>query len=123
MPVYAGKTGLVKVASATVAGISNWTLNYKSGTEETTDFESSGAEEHLSTVTGWSGSFEGKKKGAPLAIGGVAVALELQETSTSTQKWTGNAIITDIEAVTNVKGVVTYKYSFVGTGALVVPTT
>lgn len=123
MSAYSGKTGLVKVASATVSGISNWTLNYKSGTEETTDFESGGAEEHLSTTTGWSGTFEGKKKGAPLVIGGAAVALELLETATASQKWTGNAIITDIEAVTNVKGLVTYKYSFIGTGALTVPTT
>lgn len=121
MPAFAGKTGLLKVASATVSGISNWTLNYKSGTEEVTDFESSGAEEHLSTTTGWSGSFEGKKKGAPLAIGGAAVALELLETATASQKWTGNAIITDIEAVTNAKGLVTYKYTFIGTGALTPP--
>ncbi len=123
MPAYAGKAGLVKVGGATVSGIENWSLSYKSGTEEATDFESAGVEEHLSTITGWSGSFEGRKKGAPLAIGGAAVALELLETATASQKWTGNAIVTDIEAVTNVKGLVTYKYSFIGTGTLTVPTT
>lgn len=121
MPAYAGKAGLVKVGGATVSGIENWSLSYKSGTEEATDFESAGVEEHLSTITGWSGSFEGRKKGAPLTIGGAAVAIELQETATSTQKWTGSVIITDVEATTNVKGLVTYKYSFIGTGALTLP--
>lgn len=104
-------------ALKSVPGARQWTLTYRSGTEETTDFDSSGAEEHLSTVTGWSGSFEGSKKDVPLSIG-TQVWLSLAESATAGQAWNGQAIITDVEATTDVKGLVGYKYSFLGVGEL-----
>ena len=121
MAKLAGKTGEVTVAGATVAGIDTWSIDYTANTEETTDFADAGVEAHIPTTTGWSGSFDGKKDGAPVAIG-AEIALVLKESQTSTQKWVGQAIITGLSAGTSAKGLATYKYSFIGTGALTVPT-
>lgn len=121
MPAIAGKAGEVTVAGASVGGIDNWSVDYKAGTEEVTDFSHVGVEAHIPTTTGWSGSFEGKKIGVPIAIGS-EIALVLKETQTATQKWTGQAIITGIAASVSAKGIALYKYTFQGTGALTVPT-
>jgi hypothetical protein len=90
MAKLAGKAGEITVAGASVTGIDTWSIDYTANTEETTDFSSSGVESHIPTTTGWSGSFDGKKDGAPLAIG-AEIALVLKESPTSTQKWLGLA--------------------------------
>lgn len=121
MAKLAGKAGEVTVAGGSVTGIDAWTIDYKANTEETTDFSVSGVEAHIPTTTGWNGTFEGKKDGAPQAIGS-EIALVLKESQTSTQKWTGQAILTGVSASTNAKGIALYKYTFLGTAALTVPT-
>ena len=121
MAKIAGKAGEITVAGGSVAGIDAWTLDYKANTEETTDFSVAGLEAHIPTTTGWNGTFEGKKDGAPQAIGS-EIALVLKESQTSTQKWLGQAIVTGVSATTTAKGLVLYKYTFQGTGALTVPT-
>lgn len=104
-------------ALKSVPGTGAWTLTYKSGTEETTDFDSLGIEEHISTILGWSGTFEGLKKDVPLSIGQQAW-LSLSESTTAGQAWNGQAVITDVEPSVDTKGIVGYKYSFIGTGEL-----
>jgi len=121
MAKIAGKAGEVTVAGSSVTGINTWSIDYNAATEDVTDFSDSGVDAHIPTTTGWTGSFEGFKDGAPLAIG-TEIALVLKESQTTTQKWTGQAILTNVGANTSAKGVVTYKYSFIGTGVLTIPT-
>ena len=88
---------------------------------ETTDFADDGVKTFLPGLSGWAGSFEGLKDGAPLAIGAL-VTLTLKETQTGTQKWTGSAYITAVHPSVSAEGLVEYSYDFQGTGALTVPT-
>jgi len=123
MARLAGYGGNVKygVGATTATGIKSWTIDYTTDTYEGTGFDSSGAKVFTAGLSGWSGSFEGFKDGAPIAIGS-AVALELEESSTAGQEWTGTGIITGVSASAPVDGLVTYSYTFQGTGALVVAT-
>ena len=121
MAKLAGKAGDVTVAGASVGGIDGWEVTYTTNTEETTDFAAVGIETHIPTTSGWKGTFSGKKDGAPLTIG-TEIALVLKESQTGTQKWTGQAIVTELGASTGAKGIAMYKYNFQGTGALTIPT-
>jgi len=121
MARLAGTGGNVKYGAGptTVAGIKSWTLDYVYNTAEGTGFDSSGHKEFKPTLDEWSGSFEGSKDGAPISIG-TEVALELEESATAGQEWTGQAIITAVHSSVTVEGLVTYSYDFQGTGALTV---
>lgn len=119
MAHYSGKAGQVD-AAADVTGVKSWTLDYTAETLETTDFADAGVKSYIIGPTGWAGSFEGLKDGAPLALAGASVAIALKETQTATQKWTGSAFITGIHVNTSNDGIVTYGYDFQGTGALTV---
>ena len=105
----------------TVAGIKSWTVDLIYDTGETTSFDDVGVKAHLPTVSGWSGTFEGYKTGAPLTIAS-EVALALKETQTTGQIWTGQAIITGLHGATAHEGIATYAYDFQGTGDLTIPT-
>lgn len=109
-------------AVAEVDGIKSWTVNYKQSVGNSTDFQSDGVTEYTPTITDWSGSFSGDKDGAPLAMGS-AVYAAFGESKTSTQNWVGQIIITGVTPKTAYDGLVTYDYTFVGTGHLEVPTT
>ena len=121
MARLAGKGGEVTQGGSTIAGIREWSIDYKMGTAETTGFDSSNVKTFLPTISEWSGSFSGHKDGAPVAIG-TEVALQLKESQTSTQKWTGQAILTGISGAASVDGLVEYSYTFQGTAALTPPT-
>lgn len=122
MARLSGKAGEVTVAAGTVTGIKGWSLDYTVEAIESTAFDSSGVRAYVPGKSGWSGSFEGFKDGAPLAIG-TEIALVLKESQTATQKFNGQAIITGLRGGTSIDGLVTYSYDFQGTGALTVPTT
>ena len=109
------------VAANEVVGIRDWTLDDTASVQDTTAY--SDGQNKVFTVTSmqWSGSFSGFKDGAPLGKGTV-VAVELQESSTSTQMWRGAAIITNRQAGSSVDGVSTYAYDFQGIHALETPT-
>ncbi len=100
-----------------VDGMNSWALDYKCNTEDVTDFANAGVEAHIPTISGWSGGFEGFKDGVPLGFGS-EVYLTLAESATSGQCWIGNAVITGINPNTPTKGVVTYKYTYIGTSDL-----
>jgi len=116
--VYTTTTG---TAVAEVSGIKSWTLDYVMDALETTDFGDSGKRTYIPGLSGWSGSFEGYKDGAPKTIGTEAL-IEFRESTNSTQKWTGAAIITGIHPSVSVDGIVAVSYDFQGTGSLTVPT-
>ncbi|KKN03673.1 hypothetical protein LCGC14_1105360 [marine sediment metagenome] len=109
-------------AAAQVVGIREWSLDVAAGVEDTSAFSDGRDKVFTVTQKEWSGSFNGFKDGAPLAIGTV-VALELQESATNTQMWRGSAIITNLRPASSVDGVVTYAYDFQGIHALEWPTT
>jgi len=121
MSHYSGSAGQVDAASE-VTGIKSWTLDYTVDVLETTDFDDAGVKSYVVGCSGWSGTFEGLKDGVPLGLAGTAVNIALKETQTSTQKWTGSAFITGVSANTSNDGVVTYSYTYQGTGALTIPT-
>jgi len=118
MSHVAGKNGYVDTGSA-VSGIKSWTLDYNSDALETTDFADAGVKSYIIGGSGWSGTFEGFKDGAPQTLAGSSVTLKLYEDAT--YFWTGTAFITGISATTAHDGIVSYSYTYQGTGALTPP--
>ncbi len=104
-------------AAKKIAGIKSWTLDYTSDALETSDFAGAGVRSYVIGPSGWAGSFEGYKDGAPLSIGTIW-GVELAESATATQTWAGNIVITNIAAGAEFDGVVSYTYSFIGTNEL-----
>lgn len=121
MSRLAGYGGNVKhgAGPTTATGIKSWTLDYTFEALEGTAFDSSAKRVYTPGLSGWSGSFEGFKNGAPITIG-TEVALELEESSSANQEYTGQAIITGFHGATMVDGLVTYGYDFQGTATLTV---
>lgn len=111
----------IMAAKATV-GIKSWTLDQVYDVHESTAFDSSGVKAYIPGSYGWSGTFEGFKTGAPLTIGSL-LAIELGESSTSTQMWRGVGVITGLHPSTSIDGLVSYSYDFQGSDGLVIPTT
>ncbi|MCK5617731.1 hypothetical protein KAR91_88520 [Candidatus Pacearchaeota archaeon] len=112
-----GKGGDVDTGSS-VTGMNAWTLSRDAAADETTDFSSGGLKEFIAGLTEWSGTFSGFKDGAPIAPG-TTVTLSLEEVADSgTELYTGSAIITNHSPAVEVAGVITYAYTFQGTGAL-----
>jgi len=106
-----------------IGGIRSWTLDYSVDMLETTDFADGAATNsprtYIPAHSTWSGTFEGYKDGAPLALGfSSTVHLSLQESATSGQGWVGMAFITGIHPSVNIDGVISYTYDFQGTGEL-----
>jgi len=121
MAQISGKMGSVLVAGATVAGIKSWTVDYVVDAIETTDFADAGVKAYIAGLSGWSGSFEGYKDGAPTAIG-AEIALILKESTDATQQYTGQAILTGCHGTVSIDGVVGEAYDFQGTTGLTIPT-
>jgi len=115
MAHVAGKAGQVSNGSE-ITGIRNWSIDYTIDALETTDFADAGIKTYVMGCSGWSGSFEGLKDGAPEAIG-ASVTLTLYEVAAGTN-WTGTGFLTGFHANVAHDGVITYAYDFVGTGAL-----
>lgn len=107
-------------AIAEVDGVKSWTIDYTADTLETTDFGSAGVKEYIIAGSGWSGTFEGLKDGVPLGIGAQFI-LALGESQTPGQHWIGDAFITGVSANVSHDGIVTYNYTFQGSGALETP--
>ncbi|MAH44712.1 hypothetical protein CMI37_02735 [Candidatus Pacearchaeota archaeon] len=108
-------------AAAEIVGIREWALDVAVGVQDTSSFSDGQNKVFSVTQKEWGGSFSGFKDGAPLGIGTV-VALELQESSTSTQMWRGSGIITAVHTSVAVDGIVNYAYDFQGTHELEWPT-
>lgn len=120
MARLSGKAGEVK-AAASVTGIKQWSLDQHVDALDGTGFDSSGVRAFIPGCSDWKGRFSGPKNGAPLTIG-AEIAMELLESQTATQKFTGQGILTDLSVEVSHDGLVMYSYSFQGTGALVIAT-
>lgn len=116
-----GTAGKVTVAASEVVGIKSWKLDHTFDTLDGTGFDSSGHRTFLPGLDTWAGSFEGFKDGAPLTIG-TAIALELLQSATANQKYTGSAIISGAHPSVSVDGLNLISYDFQGTGALTIAT-
>ena len=116
----AGKAGEVK-APGGITGIKSWTLTYEVDALDVTSFEDAGVSAFIPGISRWSGSFEGFKTGVPIAGLHTEVALQLLESQTANQVWLGQAILTNVSPSTDHNGIVSYAYTFQGTGALTVP--
>lgn len=127
MAHLAGKAGAVFTGTAgdgdeaEVGDCKSWSLDYTVDALETTDFEDAGVRSYIPGCSGWSGSFEQVKDGAPTTIGSL-VKIQLKESDTATQKWEGDAILTGVHPSVSFDGVVTYTYDFQGSGTLTVAT-
>ena len=122
MARVAGYGGECYVAAAQVAGIREWSIDDVVAALESGGFDTGQDKAFIAGQNEWSGSFNGFKDGAPLAKGAI-VAVSLREIDgTATTYWTGNIIITGRSAGAVVDGIITYNYTFQGTGALTPPT-
>jgi len=120
--VYSTTTGGTATGVAIVAGMKSWTIDYTNDALDSTDFADVGVKAYIAGLSGWSGSFEGYKDGAPGLTPGTSYILHLRESaSTNTQLYTGTAIITGLHGSASIDGVVTQSYDFQGTGALTPP--
>jgi hypothetical protein len=109
-------------AAKNIAGINTWTLDYTSDALETTDFADAGVKSYVIGGSGWTGTFAGYKDGVPLSIG-EQYGIELAESATTTQMWLGTIFITGVNPTVGHDGVVSYSYTFQGTGDLTVAST
>lgn len=111
------------LAPGIIAGIREWSIDYAAAALDTSGYDGGQDKTFIAGMREWSGSFNGLKDGAPLAIGTI-LAAEFQESGVGTQKWTGNIYITNIGAASSVDGLVVYNYTFQGTGVFAsLPTT
>lgn len=109
-------------AAKIIAGIKSWTLDLEYDVLDSTAFDSVGVKAFLPSLSGWSGTFEGYKDGAPLTIGSV-VHLDLAESATATQAFRGSAVILGLHPVGSHEGLILYSYDFRGIHGLEIPTT
>jgi len=117
----AGKGGNVNI-SGDITGVRSWTLDYTVDMLDTTDFidgaATNAARTFLPGLSGWSGSFEVVKGGAPSALGTSSTPVTLKLEEDGTYFWQGSAFLTGIHATTSADGLVMYTYDFQGTGEL-----
>lgn len=109
-------------AARNIAGIGSWSLDYVTDAIDVTDFGDAGVRAYVAGPSGWSGTFEGFKDGAPLTIGS-QYGIELAESATVTQAWLGNAILTGVHPTVAFDGIVSYSYDFQGVGVLTIAST
>ena len=121
MVKLAGKSGAVSYDTGTeILGIKSWSIDYTTDALETTDFVSDGVRSYIAGCSGWSGSFEGYKDGAPPAITGSIYNASFLEADTAGYVWTGSVLFTGIHPSVSFDGVVSYTWDFQGTGALTI---
>tara|TARA_Y100000310_G_scaffold246223_1_gene251396 strand:+ start:3262 stop:3627 length:366 start_codon:yes stop_codon:yes gene_type:complete len=108
------------LAPGIIAGVREWSIDYAAAALDSSGFDGGQPKTFIIGQSEWSGSFDGFKDGAPLAIGTV-LAAQFQESGVASQRWTGNILITNIRPATAVDGIVAYSYDFQGTATLTVP--
>ena len=115
----AGTAGEV-MAPGDITGIKSWTMTYEIDALDVTSFVHAGVGAFIPGVSRWSGSFEGFKTGVPIAGLHTEIFLHLLESHTGGQLWEGQAILTSVTPSTDHDGIVSYAYTFQGTGPLTV---
>ena len=118
--VYSTTAGGTATGVVIVAGMKSWNVDYTSDALDSTDFaDGATGRTYIAGLSGWSGSFEGFKDGAAGLTPGTSYILHLRESaSTTTQLYTGTALITGLHESASVDGIVGLSYDFQGSGAL-----
>ena len=109
------------IGTVAQTGIREWTLDYTVTVLDGRGFDSAGLPHPVVGAKNWGGSFAGPKDGAPISVFS-AISLNLKESTTTGQNWTGSAIVTEVHPSANFDGLVEYGYTFVGSGTLTVAT-
>ena len=97
-------------------GINNWTLHYEVAALDVRDFADAGQPSRIVGIKDWNGTAKGFKDGAPAALG--LYKVQLKESDTANQLWSGDAIIQSIDVDVSVDGAVTYSYNIIAAGTL-----
>ena len=125
-----GYSGSCTVGGTAVAEAKAWSLDVSQETVDTTNFGSSGWKESTPTLKSWSGSITvifdgGADSGQANLIAGVTsggtVALVLSTSaggSGTSEKFSGDAVVTSMPVTNDVNGIIEVSFSFEGTGAL-----
>ena len=123
MAIFVGYGGAVKVGTATVAEIGEWSLDIGLDTQETASFGDQW-KEFVGTLKEWSGSCSGRwdmtdttgqKAMQDALLGGTTVTLKLY--LDATKNYSGTALITKVSPKASVDGVMEVTFDFQGTGA------
>jgi len=124
--IESGIGGSVLYGAQPIASLGKWTISMKGGLTKTTPFGASGSwEVNTGTIKSWSATAEGWLDDADI-LGQTALIGALLNSVTVTfnadaipHGWTGTAIITGIDDMSDSTGVETRKFSFVGAGNFV----
>lgn len=117
-----GGSIIVGTGTTGVVGIKEWSLDYTVDILDGRGFDDACQPNPVIGMITWGGSFRGPKDGAPLAMFATA-AIQLKESTTTGQAFTGSAILTEFHDTVSVDGLVEYSYTFLGKGTLTVATT
>jgi hypothetical protein len=120
MARVSGYGGSINVGGV-VVGIREWSIDYNAAALDSSGFDTARDKAFWPGQMEWSGNFNGFKDGPPLAIGVLVSPATFLESGVANQDWEGDIYITNVGAATVVDGLVTYNYTFQGTGALVPP--
>lgn len=125
-----GHSGSCTAGGSAVGTAKAWSLDITGETVDTTNFASNGWKESVQTLKSWSGSitviFDGGDDTGEAALiagltSGSSVALVLDTSATgagTSEKFSGNAIVTSMPVTNDVNGIIEVAFSFEGTGAL-----
>jgi len=120
MPEVTGKEAHISMDNAGLKGMRAWAIDYTADTVESTDFDDSGVKQFLSTLTGWTGSFEGfGQPGWALgALVGTKYLGSFFVSDSTGSYYYGSVIITGASPGVAIDGAAVISYTFQGTGAL-----
>lgn len=125
-----GFSGSCTIGGDTITQAKAWSLTLSQETTDVTNFSSNGWKESEATLKSWSGSITvifdgGADAGQASLIAGVTsgstVALVLLTSASgagTSEKFSGNAIVTSMPITNDVNGIIEVSFSFEGTGAL-----
>jgi predicted secreted protein len=125
MAAAAGKAGLVKIGTDTVANINNWSLDISSDTLDVTEFGDSyknyiaGLKDWKATIEGYwdvAADTNGQTALQTAFLAGNSVTLKLYVNNTN--YYSGTAFITSMSPEAAVDDVVNVSFEFQGSGAL-----
>lgn len=101
----------------------SWSIDYSQDAIETTSADSSGARSFVPGLVAWSGTCSLRVDDSTtmtMPTAAVSATFWLDNTSTTTDYWMGDIVVTGSSATIDVSGEATYTITFQGTGALTI---
>jgi len=117
----AGKTGSITYDGLT-KGVKAWTLNLVGDVLEITDYEDAGVRAYIAGPKGWTGTAEFNWDTTNTVTVGDSATLTLTIIST-TETYSGTAIVTGISVSSSFDGLVTASITFQGSGVCTLTST